>query len=641
MAGISKSFFKAEPGQVVRSGDRVYKITHLMSIDSVLAVDIETNESQRLHVDTIKPTTADDIPHEDSKESKHRDLALYSDEEWAEAQRRFQAIKPLLENPIRTREDAEAIAQKNGIHAATLYKWLKLYQASGHVSALVPTKRGRKNGTKLLAVEQEKVVESAIEDIYLSKQRHKPQDVIEEVLRRCRLAKIEAPHPNTVRNRLAMLRPAETLRRRGFKEAARNKYAPILGQFPDADFPYAVVQVDHTEADIILVDEVHRKPIGRPWLTLAIDVFSRMIAGIYLTFEKPSATSVGMCLAQAICPKREYLAELEVSGEWSMWGVMSTVHTDNAKEFRGGVLDRACDEYSINLQWRPVMLPHFGGHIERLMGTMANEIRKLPGTTFSNPVQRKGYNSEGHAALTIKEFERHLVEFIVNVYHQRVHSQIGMPPRRKWELGVLGDADSMGTGVMPIPEDPLRIRLDFMPYFERSVQQYGIQIDGISYYDKVLDPYINAPDPDNPKAKRTFLVRRDPRDISKVYFFDPVDNRYVALPYRNIGYPAMSAWELREVQQKLKAQGMRHVNEHMIFEALDRMRVRIEEAKQKTKAARRQATRIPIAPVPKVVQKTEPAQEQVPTSENPPASAVDDDPFAQPIRPFDEISISR
>lgn len=641
MAGISKSFFKMEPGQVVRSGLRIYKITHLMSIDSVLAVDIETNESQRLHIDTLKQVIAECPVEEICQENKHRDLALYSDEEWAEAQRRFQAIKPLIENPIRTREDAEAISRKHNIHAATLYKWLKLYQEAGHVSALVPAKRGRKNGTKLLAVEQEKVIETAIEDIYLSKQRHKPQDVIEEVLRRCRLAKIEAPHPNTVRNRLAMLRPAETLRRRGFKETARNKYAPILGQFPGADYPFSVVQVDHTEADIILVDEVHRKPIGRPWLTLAIDVYSRMIAGIYITFEKPSATSVGMCLAQAICPKREYLAELEISGEWSVWGVMSTVHTDNAKEFRGAVLERACDEYSIDLQWRPVMLPHFGGHIERLMGTMANEIRKLPGATFSNPSQRKGYDSEGMAALTLKEFERHLVEFIVNVYHQRVHSQISMPPRKKWELGVLGDANSMGTGVMPIPEDPLRIRLDFMPYFERSVQQYGIQIDGITYYDKALDPYINAPDPENPKAKRTFLIRRDPRDISKVYFFDPTDNRYVPLPYRNIGYPSMSAWELREVQQHLKAQGIRHVDEHIIFEALNRMRVRVEAAQQKTKAARRQATRIPMTQKPKTVTNSKLIPDHTILVETPGNNMVEDDPFAQPVQPFDEIAVFR
>ena len=639
MNGISKAFFKAEPGQTVQSGGRLYKITHLMSIDSVLAVDTETNESHRLFVDTLKQTSGD-LTAEPENENGYRDLALYSEDEWAEAQRRFQAIKPLLENPIRTREDAEKLAAKQGIHAATLYKWLKLYQEAGHVSALVPTKRGRKLGTKLLAVEQEKIIESAIEDIYLSKQRHKPQDVVEEVMRRSRLAKIVAPHPNTVRNRLAVLRPAETLRRRGFREQARNKYAPILGQFPGADFPFSVVQVDHTEADIILVDEVHRKPIGRPWLTLAIDVFSRMIAGIYLTFEKPSATSVGMCLAQAICPKREYLAELEVGGEWSVWGVMSTVHTDNAKEFRGAVLERACNEYSIDLQWRPVMLPHFGGHIELLMGTMANEIRKLPGTTFSNPTQRKGYDSEGHAALTLKEFERHIVEFIVNVYHQRVHSQIGVPPRRKWELGVLGDSSSTGTGVMPIPQDPLRIRLDFMPFFERSVQQYGIQIDGITYYEKILDQYINAPDPDNPKAKRSFLVRRDPRDISKIYFFDPANGQYAALPYRNIGHPAMSAWELREVQQVLKVQGTSNVNEHVIFDALDRMRVRIEAAKHKTKSARRQATRTPVATIPKATS-SHPGSDQISPKGADEIKQDQDDPFAQPVQPFDEISISR
>ncbi|MBI3774503.1 MAG: Mu transposase C-terminal domain-containing protein, partial [Gammaproteobacteria bacterium] len=216
-----------------------------------------------------------------------------------------------------------------------------------------------------------------------------------------------------------------------------------------------------------------------------------------------------------------------------------------------------------------------------------------------------------------------------------------MPPRRKWELGVLGDANSTGTGVMPIPEDPLRIRLDFMPYFERSVQQYGVQIDGITYYDKVLDPYINASDPDNPKAKRSFLIRRDPRDISKIYFFDPTDERYSPLPYRNIGHPAMSAWELREVQQTLKAQGLRNVDEPMIFEALDRMRVRVEESKQKTKAARRQATRIPAAPMPKAAPKSQTVPDQSLTMENNEASAAVDDPFSQPIQPFDEISISR
>jgi putative transposase len=636
MNRIPKAFFKAEPGLLVRSGERSYKITHLLSVDSVLAVDMLTNESTRLRVDSI--SVQDNAAAGSTDGQAHdRDLSLYRNEEWAEAQRRFQAIKPLLENPLRTRADADHIAEGVGIHTATLYKWLKLYQHAGHVSALVPTKRGRKVGSRLLADEQEKIIESAIEDLYLNKQRHKPQDIIEEVQRRARLAKTTAPHPNTVRSRIADLRPADALRRRGYKEQARNRYAPILGEFPNATHPLAVVQIDHTEVDIILVDEANRKPIGRPWISVAIDVYSRMIAGIYLSFEKPSSAAVGMCISHAVCPKREYLAELGVSGDWPVWGVMNVIHVDNAKEFRGVVLERACEEYSIDLQWRPVLLPHYGGNIERWMGTMANEIRKLPGATFSNPVQRKGYDSEAKSALTLREFEQHLVDFIVNVYHQRRHSQINMPPRAKWEHGVLGDAETKGTGLMPIPEDPLRIQLDFMPYFERSVQQYGIQIDGICYYEKALDPYINCADLDNPKAKRKFLVRRDPRDIGKVYFFDPADNRYVPLPYRDIGHPAMSLWELKEVQRTLKEQGFRQVDEHLIFEALDRMRARVEEAQQKTKAARRQATRIPVSsrPAPKL-------PEQVSSTVTAASLHVDeDDPFAQPIRPFEDLSVSR
>lgn len=635
MSMISKAFFRAELGQLVRHGEKIFRITHLLSVDSVLAIDIASHESQRLRIESILPVRPEDVTK--AEPQVERDLAQFSKEEWAEAQRRFTAIKPLLENPLRTRAMAEKLAEKQKIHTSTLYKWLKLYQEAGHVSALVTEKRGRKTGTLLLRDEQEKVIGSAIEDIYLSRQRHNKQDVIDEVNRRCRLAKLDPPHPNTVRNRISLLEPARALRRRGFRDIARNRYEAIQGAFPGATHPFAVVQIDHTEADVILVDEVHRQPIGRPWVTLAIDVFSRMVAGVYVTFEKPAAISVGMCLAQAICPKREYMAVLGVGGEWPVWGTMGVVHSDNGKEFRGNMLKRACEEYGMDLQWRPVTLPHFGGHIERLMGTMANQLRKLPGTTFSNPQQRRGYNSEAMAVLTIKEFENHLVDFIVNVYHQRIHSELGMSPTHKWSLGVLGDANSTGTGIFPVPEDPLRIHLDFMPFFHRSVQQYGVQIDNISYYDPILDPYINAMDPENPKAKREFLVRRDPRDISKVYFLDPKDGRYTALPYRNIGYPAMSVWELREVQARLKAEGRRGIDENLIFEALERMRSKVEEAKQKSKTARRQATRNPAAAnyhVPKV-----PISQLEKVAV--PSLQVEIDPFDLPIRPFDEVLLSR
>jgi putative transposase len=631
MNRISKAFLAAEPGQRVVSNGRTYVITHLVTIDTVFAEDEETKVSSRLHVDTLSPA----VEKADAPFTQERDLQLYGDKEWAIAQQRFQAIKPLLDNPLRTRADADQLAQSSGVHTATLYKWLKTYQDAGHVSALVPTKRGRRTGTQMLDVEQEKLIASVIEDEYLTKQRKKPQDVIDEVQRRARLAKIDPPHPNTIRSRIKLLPNADTLRRRGHGERARNLYEPIRGAFPGADFPLAVVQIDHTPADIILVDEVHRQPIGRPWLTVAIDVHSRMVVGLHITFEKPSSTSVAMCVSQAICTKREYLAELGISGDWPVWGVMNAIYVDNAKEFRGAVLERGCQEYKIDLQWRPVQRPHYGGTIERYMGTMANQIRKWPGATFSNTQERKGYDSEANATITLREFEYLVVEFIVNVYHQRYHSELGMSPRKKWEMGILGDATTPGVGIPPVPSDPARVRLDFMPVYERSVQQYGIQIDLINYYDPVLDPYINSVDPKNPKARRSFIVRRDPRDISKVYFFDPVARSYFPIPYRDVGHPAMSAWELKEVQRLLKEQGRKEINEHTIFEALGRMREVVEKSQHKSKAARRQATRKVPAPPPKA-EATYPAN-----FDARPILAMEDDPFAEPIRPFDEVSIQR
>jgi len=40
--------------------------------------------------------------------------------------------------------------------------------------------------------------------------------------------------------------------------------------------PLEVVQMDHTQVDVIVVDEQSRRPIGRPWITLAIDMFTRI-----------------------------------------------------------------------------------------------------------------------------------------------------------------------------------------------------------------------------------------------------------------------------------------------------------------------------------------------------------------------------
>ena len=95
---------------------------------------------------------------------------------------------------------------------------------------------------------------------------------------------------------------------------------------------------------------------------------------------------------------------------------MAAIHCDNGKDFRGTMLRAACQQYGIELLFRPVRQPQYGGHIERLMGTFAREIHTLPGTTFANTKDRKGYDSEKHSALTLSELEWWIARYIVEIY---------------------------------------------------------------------------------------------------------------------------------------------------------------------------------------------------------------------------------
>ena len=156
------------------------------------------------------------------------------------------------------------------------------------------------------------------------------------------------------------------------------------------------------------MDEVNRLPIGRPWLTLAVDVATRVVVGFYLSMEAPSSTSVALCLSQAILPKESWLKSRGLACTWPVWGLPAAVHTDNGVDFTAAALRRGCDEHDIRLILRPIATPHYGGHIERLIGTLMGRVHLLPGTTGSNTHDRGDYPSESNARLTMVELEQWL-----------------------------------------------------------------------------------------------------------------------------------------------------------------------------------------------------------------------------------------
>ena len=207
-----------------------------------------------------------------------------------------------------------------------------------------------------------------------------------------------------------------------------------------------------------------------------------------------------------------------------------------------------------------------------------------------NPQQRGSYGSEAKAVMTLGELERWLTEYIVGVYHAKRHRGIGTSPLQRWTAGVFGDERGSGIGVIDRPTNEERIRLDFLPFVERTVQAYGIAIDGIHYYSDVLRRFAGATENGR---RRSFLFRRDPRDISSVYFWDPELQRYSTIPYRNTTYPPISIWELRELRRKLQETGRSRIDEAAIFAAYGRLREREAQAVSETKRTRRARERRP------------------------------------------------
>ncbi|MEF9386520.1 Mu transposase C-terminal domain-containing protein [Ralstonia solanacearum species complex bacterium KE056] len=574
-------------GSTITHDGREYTVLRHADLNKILAREEASGELVLLKLGSLEaPFRGGSDPAECKDQVELEDV---SSEEWEIAQSRLQAIRPLLDQR-RNREKADyvAAAANAGVSVPTLYNWLNAYSSSELLSSLLPTRKSGGRGRSRLSAEVKLILDNYVQEHHLTKQKPSIAKTAREIRRLCHDAGIEPlPAVSTIYRHLSWLSEQESLKQREGRRVAEQRFRVNKGSIPDADWPLALVQVDHTLLPVIIVDDKHRKSIGRAWITLAIDVFSRVCLGMYLSFDAPSAMSAGMCISHAILTKDAWMARVGCEDiEWPFYGVMDVLHLDNAREFRGKMLALAAREYHIDIHLRPVKQPRYGGHIERLMGTVSEELKGLKGATFANPRQKGEYDAEGNACMTFDELEKWLVLMFAR-YHRAVHSGIGTTPLTRWREGILGTREKVGRGLPPIRTDAEKVRIDFMPYEDRTIQDYGVAIDGIHYFHDILRPWVNARDPKDSKRTRQFRFRYDPSDMSVLYFFDPDLKRYFPIPYRDMSLPVASIWEIRAAKKAARDVGMEKYSERDLFALIARQRELEASAAAKTKAARR------------------------------------------------------
>ncbi len=428
-------------------------------------------------------------------------------------------------------------AIKIDLDFSTLYRWKSKFEKMGW-RGLIPNhkKAGRK---RAFDENVEQLIQKVIEEYYLRDTQPSISGSYQFFKMKCKKQGIkEIPSYDTFRSRIKEISNIKkTIGRRG-RKINRDIYKPLNGVYPFGKHPLDLIEVDHSQLDIYLVDRYKRLPIGRPYLTIAIDVYSRMIYGYYLSFDPPNYLSVGECFLTGILPKDEILKKFKIKNEWNISGIPKNILLDNAKEFRSQAFFNFCKQYRIKMRFNPVKKPDLKPHVERIIRTINEAIRDDGISGYILPLIEKKktqYNPEKKASLTLNGFEEWLINWIVKFYHKRPHGGIKLKegidisPSDRYEQG-LTDVNNRTVGIPLIPSDWEQLRFDLLPFERRKLQRDGIRLFNLKYYHKIISSLREF----QKSQKKQYIVRYDPRDIREIYLWDGKSRRYYNLSIKNI-----------------------------------------------------------------------------------------------------------
>jgi putative transposase len=518
---------------------------------------------------------------------------------------RLEVIEPLLALPPERRTKTAVREHVTALQAAiqpakgksrlvdsvstrSIYRWMASYLRSGHDwRALIPRTRARGGKRQpRLAADVIDLVDSVIRDHYYRRETVTQKDIYnlvaarieEENHQRAPGEKLARPSRGTIARRIDAQDMRARFAAKHGQRAARREFTQV-GQTPYPCLPLERVEIDHTRIDLLVLDDVDNLVLGRPTLTVCKDTATRYPLGYYIGFEPPSYYTVMECLYHAIRPKDNVRERFGAAHDWKAYGIPTTLVVDNGAEFIGQDLKDACALLNIQLTPAPVATPEFKAGIERQFGTLNTGLfHTLPGTTFSNPRQRGDYDSAGQACIALKELEKALNLFIVDVYAEDFHRGLNGIPARRWEAALV-------DGFSPrLPAAPNELLILLSRVAWRTIQASGIEFECLRYncaeLGEVRDHLRTADD------KRVKL-KYHPADLSRLYVFDPLDQHYLEVPALDQDYTrGLSLWKHRVICRFANRERDK-VDPAALGRAKGRIQAIVDDAKARKKAGAR------------------------------------------------------
>jgi putative transposase len=480
----------------------------------------------------------------------------------------------------------------------TVYRWLKKYkQSEGNIHSLVSSSSKKGNRTARLQPEVSSTIEQAISEIYLNPNQASAKDthdrvivlIVEENQRRRNLSLPELQIPNYMTTLRAVndLVPRERDEKRLGKRTANLIHQAVsVGQGLNPTRPLEIVAIDHSMLPFYVLDNDYRLPVGCPWLTAAIDVYSQTVVGYYLTFEPPSYLSVMYCLLHSIRPKEYVRATYKsVKNNWTSYGLMENLKVDNGTDFTGRSLEDACRELKINLDFAPVRMPWYKAAIERSFGSLKTELTgSIPGRCLQL-LQESDYDPKKQAVVTLHELQEIIHIFIVDIHNQRGHTQLKSSRAEVWKQAIQSYPISI-----PSSDDSLKVLLGDVE--ERVISKAGIEFNYLFYNSdrlQLLRQHHETEDGrrrDRIRGKEKAKIKYNRNDLSVIHVFDPSTREYLAVPAINQNYTQNLSLAQHRIIQRYVANQSQKVDIVALALAKQAIQNIVAEALKETKAAK-------------------------------------------------------
>ncbi|MGR0189032.1 Mu transposase C-terminal domain-containing protein [Azospirillum aestuarii] len=325
--------------------------------------------------------------------------------------------------------------------------------------------------------------------------------------------------------------------------------------------PASRYQIDATIADIYLVSRLRRtKIVGRPVLYIVIDVFSRMIVGVYVGFEGPSWVGAMMALANAASDKVAYCRQFGIDIEAHDWPCCSLpdVLLGDRGEILGSMIDTLSSNFNVQIENAAPYRGDWKGIVEQRFRLIPAKFKAYaPGYIAQDYRARGGSDYRLDATLDIDQFTRIIIHCIL--YYNNAHllrdydksaamiaDDVPGIPADLWEWGVARRSGKLRV----FPEE--QVKLSLLPSDDAVVTAQGIRFQGCFYTcpQAIAEHWF-----ERARQRGIWKVRvsYEPRLIDEIYLHEDTGRiRFIpcGLTNRSRAFQGRTLWEIDQIRQE-------------------------------------------------------------------------------------------